>query len=280
LWWNDDDDDLDGDEQVAPKGVVLAGWEPIPITEDYDIAGANERKQGINYNTPGSDDAEWRTNGYYLRSEIQGGVLIDFDSVNGGALSWTLYPIEGMVSGALPSQQFVNFASLIDDYDGSNNIKTLFAPDNSYGMDPATTEFQVLVFNNEEELAELPPPDVPVSPPPPFEPLSLVINVECISAYSLFEDQSGSIKFGDFSVEDLYDLGGSTIQDFLAEPVGDELGPGWVRFDRIDTRPDQTETSDEYNSFFVGGQSVVRFQGFGISWWLPVSANDIEPEFP
>jgi len=258
----------DGDALQAPKGVILAGSEDIPWTSEYNCAvgpcGSNE---------------------FYLKSEIQSGIINvassrDYTEVEGGALSWTLYPIQGEVQGALPSEQFVTFASLIDDYDGSNNIKTLFAPDNSYGMDPATTEFQVLVYNNEEELLELPPPDVPVSPPPPFEPLSLVINVECISTYSLFENQSGSTKFGNFSVADLFSLGGSTVQDFLAAPVvgSDELGPGWVRFDRIETRADQTETADGQNSYFVGGQSIVRFEGFGVSWWLPVSATTVLPE--
>jgi hypothetical protein len=195
--------------------------------------------------------------------------------VLGGALSWTLYPIAGVVDGALPSEQFLYLASLVDDYNGSNNIKrssTVPFNDNSYGMDAADSLYDVLVFNNDEELLELPLPDVPVSPPPPFTPISLVINVRCIDTW----DGTLTSNFGTFSIADLFTLGGgSDVADFLATPVdvNDELGPGWLRLDRV--RTDLVENYDGVDpTYFTAGQSVVRFEGFAISWWLPASATN------
>jgi hypothetical protein len=250
----------DGDgPHAAPKGVVLSGTESIPLTN------AIPGQAGYSGSTP---------NTFYLRSEIQGGFHTG-DDVLGGALSWTLYPIEGVVQGALPSEQFLYLVSLVDDYNGSNNIKksaTVPFNDNSYGMDSADSLFDVLVFNNDEELLELPLPDVPVSPPPPFTPISLVINVRCIDTW----DATLSTNFGTFSVADLFTLGGgSDVADFLASPVdtNDELGPGWLRLDRV--RTDLVESYDGVDpTYFTAGQSVVRFEGFAISWWLPASATN------
>jgi len=254
-----------GDGPLAPKGVVLSGTEPIYVDEDQlgDVI----------------------QNAFYLRSEVQSGTILNTGNdtlVEEGALGWTLYPIEGAVQGVRPSEQFVYFASLVDDYDGSNNTKAGVAEDWSYGMDPARTQFQVVVWNNDEVFLELAPPDVPVSPPPPFDPFSLVIHVDCITAYSgSSHTPSGAdaARLNTFSVQDLFDVGGPDVEDFLAEPVGDELGPGWLRLDRLTTVNLQEPTDPERvpleaYSFFVAGQSIVRFEGFGVSWWLPTVATD------
>jgi hypothetical protein len=247
----DADGNNDGDAVQAPKGVVLAGTEGINVDEDQLGAVLD--------------------NEYYLKNEVQAGVYDDdLRTVEGGALGWTLYP--GSPDGVIESQQFVHFASLVDDYDGSNNIHTnVVAEDWSYGMDPARTQFQVVVWNNDEEALTLQPPEVPVSPPPDFDPFSLVIRVDCITAYS----DAGTL-LGTFSVQDLFNVGGPEVEAFLAEPVGapNEKGPGWLRFDRLNTIPLQTETASGFNSYLVVGQSVVRFEGFGVSWWLPAVATD------
>ena len=175
------------------------------------------------------------------------------------------------------SEQFIQFASLVDDYKGENNTKAGVAEDWSYGMDAARTQFQVVVWNNDEVPLELAPPDVPVSPPPPFDPFSLVIHVDCITAYSGPSHTSANadaLRLGTFSVEDLFNVGGPDVEDFLEEPVGDELGPGWLRFDRLQTFALEDEEADNLNTYVVIGQSVVRFEGFGLSWWLPVAAFD------
>ena len=259
------DDDFDnGDGILPPKGVVLSGSEDINVDED---------QFGVDVN-----------NDYYLRSEIQGGINVDAPSgasyeteVVDGALGWTLFPIQGVVQGVRASEQFVQFASLVDDYDGENNTKAGVAEDWSYGMDAARTQFQVVVWNNDEVFLELAPPDVPVSPPPPFDPFSLVIHVDCITAYSGSTHTSSNadaLRLGTFSVQDLFDVGGPDVEDFLEEPVGDELGPGWIRFDRLQTFALEDEVANNLNTYVVIGQSVVRFEGFGISSWLPVSAFD------
>jgi hypothetical protein len=259
-----DPDFVNGDGILPPKGVVLSGSEDINVDED---------QAGVNVN-----------NAYYLRSEIQGGInepvssLLSYETrVIDGALGWTLYPVQGLVQGVRASEQYIQFASLVDDYDGTNNTKAGVAEDWSYGMDAARTQFQVVVFNNDEVFLELAPPDVPVSPPPPFDPFSLVIHVDCITAYSGSTHTSSNadaLRLGTFSVQDLFDVGGPDVENFLEEPVGDELGPGWLRFDRLQTFALEDEVADNLNTYTVIGQSVVRFEGFGVSWWLPVSAFD------
>ncbi len=82
-------------------------------------------------------------NDYYLRSEIQGGInqttASSWTEVVDGALGWTLYPIQGVVPGVRASEQYIQFASLVDDYAGENNTKAGVAEDWSYGMDAART---------------------------------------------------------------------------------------------------------------------------------------------
>lgn len=255
-------------------------------------------------------------NDLYLRNDVHGGDIwplvavgnFDLDSSTeikgavslGGALAWTLFPIQGTVSGVLPSEQLVNFVSIIDDYNGSGNPSGAFA-DRSYGLDSADTIYKLTVFNNNEKPLTV-PPDI-ISPPPPGKPLEVLIR--CINAWtftgSALTFDAGNVpiydrpasggyaavtKLGDFSVADLFTLGGTEVQNFLAAPVAvspAELGPGWVRFDRVVTGPlfgvaagGSAWDGDYRPSYAVFGQSIVRFLGFGVSWFLPTSATNFQ----
>lgn len=272
----------DGDGPQLPPYTILSGSEQIPVGN---VQGVVE-------------------NNFYLRNDVHGGdvwPVIDGDPETGdleggvsmgGALNWTLFPIQGVVDGALPSEQFINFVSIIDDYDGSGNPGGGFT-DRSYGLDAADTFYRLTVFNNDEEA--LTPEEVIISPPPPGQVLEIL--VRCINAFTFTGDplgfnglnpvlQQGAYaavsNLGDFSVEDLFDVGGDPVANFLAEPVDvdSELGPGWVRFDRTITGPTEgaTPNGGTYNgetpSFATFGQNVVRFEGFGISYFLSTSATD------
>lgn len=271
----------DGDGPQPPLFAILSGSEDIPVGD-------------INANV---------NNQYYLRNDVHGGDIwpfVDYDPETGdltgavsmgGALNWTLFPIQGVVDGALPSEQFINFVSIVDDYNGSGNPGGGFA-DRSYGLDSADTFYRLTVFNNDEEA--LTAEEVIISPPPPGQVLEIL--VRCINAFTFtgnplrFEDgvpvlRTGNYaavaNLGDFSVADLFDVGGDPVANFLAEPVDvdSELGPGWVRFDRTITGPQEGGVYDgEQPSFATFGQNVVRFEGFGLSYFLSTSATDYVAE--
>lgn len=284
----------DGDGPQVPVFTVLSGSERIAAT-----AGGSNYVQ----------------NNYYLRNDVHGGDIWPviggdvetgdlWGSVSmGGALGWTLFPVQGVVEGALPSEQFINFVSIVDDYDGSGNPAGGFA-DRSYGLDSADTFYRLTVFNNDEEA--LTADELIISPPPPGQVLEIL--VRCINAFTFTGDplgftpgnvpilQQGAYaavaNLGNFSVEDLFDVGGDPAANFLAEPVDvdSELGPGWVRFDRTITGPtegaeawdDQDGNGGTYNglkpSFATFGQNVIRFEGFGLSYFLSTSATDYVAE--
>ncbi|HSR52680.1 MAG TPA: hypothetical protein VLV83_17805 [Acidobacteriota bacterium] len=302
--YNINDDGMDGDGPLAPKRVILAGSEEIWLTLFR------------------SDGLLLPANYFYLRQDAHGGNTIETncegftplqprcdqsnpfvqDPVRGGALGWTLFP----ESGVPPEDQFLYFASFKDDYNGSNNPNNgalQIRSDNSYRLDPAATYYQLVVFNNNEVPLEVVQELPPISPPPPFQPLNITLAVKCINA---FRFEIAVIPAGDrvtggsgtdfvfvenfqtFSVEDLYSLDGQgLIQDFLSAPVpvGDELGPGWVRFDRIVTRDFFYDAADpafatavsydgERGTYVTIAQSSLFVDAFGASWWVPQSATD------
>ncbi len=308
----------DGDQIQAPTHAVLAGSEDIDTGDGTDI-----------------------TNYYYLRNEAHGGDTwpllatsdVDGDGEDevvgalslGGALNWTLFPIEGTVSGVLPSQQMVNFLSAVDDYNGSGNPIGAFT-DRAYGVDAADTFYYPTVFNNDEgtftpETPVCPADDGLVSPGDPPVPCtdaaSIEFMVRCVNAWSFTGDpidfvSTGDVTDGDpvtagatcsglfgnpteypfqdsdaytlvtnlgsFSVEDLLALGGAELEAFLDEPVvvgGPELGPGRVRLNRRVTILTEPAAYDGSRPTFITlGQNITRFEGFGMSIWLPVSATD------
>ncbi|UCF39058.1 MAG: hypothetical protein JSU96_09565 [Acidobacteriota bacterium] len=248
----------DGDGPPAPKWVMLTGTELVPWSQKATTTAGG-------YATS-----------YALRNEAHGGDTLSRGGVItswGGSLGWTLFPIDGPTyDGMLPENQFLFFVSMLDDYNGSNNAKkssSIPESDWSYGIDGAKTNYQVLVYNNDEELLQFDDPEIPVSPPPQFIQISINISVRCFDAF----DANYNTEFDDFSIADLQSLGGQDLIDFLAVPVpvNDEKGPGWIKFVR-----NQSVEAEEHDgsagTFLTIAQQVYLFEGFGTSWWSPTVA--------
>ena len=232
----------------------------------------------------------------------------------GGALGWEIFP-----SNAMPAEkQIVNFFSFMDNYNGRSNLaQTATASrwdDVSYNIQPVVTIYTVEAYNNSED-SWIPgdPEDQPiVSPVTPESPLTSAIAVKCINAYQIdpesnLNDAVLGEKFGEFTLQDLYDMNSvlgtdsKTLEGFLnvlagsANELANEVGPGWMRFSRWFTTRKWTttdlsptyvysywegwdDTADESNfisgpSIFTAGQANYVFENFGAGKWLSTVAS-------
>jgi len=234
----------------------------------------------------------------------------------GGALAWEIFP-----SAAMPAEkQIVNFFSFMDNYNGLSNLAQGATPsrwdDVSYNIQPVVTIYTVEPYNNSEDLW-IPgdPEDQPiVSPVTPESPLTSAIAVKCINAYQIDPDSNLNDavlgeKFGEFTLQDLYDMNSvlgtdnKTLEGFLAvldgsaNELANEVGPGWMRFSRWFTTRKWTTTDlqpvyvysywqgwDDSQgapfverlfgpSIFTAGQANYVFENFGAGKWLSTAAG-------
>jgi hypothetical protein len=234
----------------------------------------------------------------------------------GGALGWEIFP-----SAAMPAEkQIVNFFSFMDNYNGLSNLAQSAQPsewdDVSYNIQPVVTIYTVQPYNNSEDLW-IPgdPDDQPiVSPVTPESPLTSAIAVKCINTYQIDPDSNLNDavlgqKFGEFTLQDLYDINSvlgtdsMTLEGFLgvlagsANELTNEIGPGWMRFSRYFTTRKWTTTelqptyvnsywqgwddsADMPNSWifgpsiFTAGQANYVFENFGSGKWLSTAASN------
>ncbi len=227
----------------------------------------------------------------------------------GGALAWEIFP-----SAAMPAaKQVVNFFSFMDNYNGESNLAQGAAAsvwdDVSYNIQPVVTIYTIQPFNNSED-AWIPsdPANQPiVSPVTPESPLVTAIGVKCINTYEMDPESSLNdavlgYKFGEFSLQDLFDMNAVlgtdslTLEGFLNVLAGseaelaNEVGPGWMRLSRwFTTRKwTTTELTPEYvysywqgwddsgeapyeltgPVIFTQGQANYLFENFGAGKWL------------
>ncbi len=234
----------------------------------------------------------------------------------GGALGWELFP-----SAAMPAEkQIVNFFSFMDNYNGESNLAQGATPsqwdDVSYNIQPVVTIYTVKPFNNSEDTwIPSDPEDQPiVSPVTPETTLTSAIAVKCINTYQIdpesnLNDAVLGRKFGEFTLQDLYDMNSVlgtdnlTLEGFMgilagsANELANEVGPGWVRFSRWFTTRKWTTTDlyPEYvysywqgwdetagmpqvdgvygPSIFTAGQANYVFENFGAGKWLSTAAG-------
>ena len=146
------------------------------------------------------------------------------------------------------AKQIVNFFSFMDNYNGLSNLAQGATPsqwdDVSYNIQPVVTIYTVEPYNNSEDLwVPGDPEDQPiVSPVTPESPLTSAIAVKCINAYRIDPDSNLNDavlgeKFGEFTLQDLYDMNSvlgtdsKTLEGFLAVLTGsanemaNEVGP-------------------------------------------------------
>ncbi len=293
----------------APIHVVLAGGERI---------WSDSAQTGTIYTSADGDV-------FMLRQEAHAGDQLDRgeDVVGlnwiiseGGALGWEIFP-----SNAMPAEnQIVNFFSFMDNYNGLSNLAQGATPskwdDVSYNIQPVVTIYTVEPYNNSEDMwGPGDPEDQPiVSPVTPESPLTSAIAVKCINTYQIdpesnLNDAVLGEKFGEFTLQDLYDMNAvlgtdsKTLEGFLnvlagsANELANEVGPGWMRFSRwfttrkwttTDLKPtyvysywqgwddSQGEPYDEYiegPSIFTAGQANYVFENFGAGKWLSTVAS-------
>ncbi|MEE8584594.1 MAG: hypothetical protein V3T83_07045, partial [Acidobacteriota bacterium] len=295
----------DGDGPLAPKRCVLSGSEEIWLTLQRDA----------NLVLP--------ANYFYLRQDAHGGNTVETNCegltgdsarcdasnpyfatpVQGGALGWTLFP----VSAVAPNDQFLFGLSVKDDYNGSgnpNNFLLSLADDSAYRLDAAATYYELAIYNNDEDLLDIPQEIEDISPAPPFTPIITRVALRCINYFTFANGSVSSVQIGPdstdfiftsnlgtFSVQDLFDLAPPLVAGHLTTPVAvnDELGPGLVRLNRIVTRDywyDQTsgtligfaENYDGERGTYVTIAKHIIFQSaFGVSWYLPQAATEFIP---
>ena len=238
----------------------------------------------------------------------------------GGALGWEIFP-----SNAMPAEkQIVNFFSFMDNYNGRSNLAQGATPsrwdDVSYNIQPVVTIYTVEAYNNsEDQWIPGDPEDQPiVSPVTPESPLTSAIAVKCINAYQIdpesnLNDAVLGEKFGDFTLQDMYDMNSvlgtdsKTLEGFLAVLTGsanemtNEVGPGWMRFSRWFTTRKWTTTDlspvyvysywQGWNdtagepyveglygpSIFTAGQANYVFENFGAGKWITTVASNSRP---
>ncbi len=289
-------------DMPAPIHALLTGGERI-----WTEAGAN----GELVTSVAGDQ-------YILRHEAHAGDQWDRgeDSLGfnwiiseGGALAWEIFP-----SSAMPAEkQVVNFISFMDNYNGESNLAQGATPsewdDVSYNIQPVVTIYTVEPFNNSEDpWIPSDPDDQPiVSPVTPESPLVTAIAVKCINTYEIdpesnLNDAVLGYKFGEFTLQDLYDMNAVigtdslTLEGFLNVLAGsqneldNEVGPGWMKLSRwfttrkwttVDLYPEYVYSywqgwddsgSAPYEltgpTIFTEGQANYVFENFGAGKWL------------
>ena len=181
--------------------------------------------------------------------------------------------------------------------------------DVSYNIQPVVTIYTVEPFNNSEDpWIPSDPDDQPiVSPVTPESPLVTAIAVKCINTYEIdpesnLNDAVLGYKFGEFTLQDLYDMNAVIGTDSLTldrfslnvlagsqNELDNEVGPGWMKLSRwfttrkwttVDLYPeyvysywqgwdDSTEAPYELTgpTIFTEGQANYVFENFGAGKW-------------
>ena len=301
------------------SGVGFGTAVPLVILSGGETLRSNAGQTG-SYYVSATEDV------FMLRQEAHAGDQLDRGEdvlgsnwiiSEGGALGWEIFP-----SAAMPAEkQIVNFFSFMDNYNGLSNLAQGAQPsvwdDVSYNIQPVVTIYTVEPYNNSEDLW-IPgdPEDQPiVSPVTPESPLTSAIAVKCINTYKIdpesnLNDAVLGEKFGEFTLQDLFDMNAvlgtdnKTLEGFLNVLAGsdnelaNEVGPGWMRFSRWFTTRKWTTTdlqptyvysywegwndsADEPNiawvegpSIFTAGQANYVFENFGAGKWLATAAGN------
>lgn len=209
-----------------------------------------------------------------------------------GAIAWNVIFGSELTAGApregsLPENQYAEFVSVADDYNGSKNGST----DRSYNLMPTRSHYQMDIYNNNELRLGVSSLTIPISPPSTSAAPGLGITVECISvglgiqAFGQALAKTGSATDltpdGRLRISDLNTItgadGSAVVRLHIDDPVqANDLSTGWIRFNRIRTRLINQSAGASlfgydgvlYPVFFNTARFAVGFEGFGAGWWL------------
>ncbi|MBI4446807.1 MAG: hypothetical protein HY645_12980 [Acidobacteria bacterium] len=225
-----------------------------------------------------------------------------------GALGWT------SLHTADNRNQRVELLSIVDDYDGSKNtavaatVSGVEIRDRSYNLTGAQTRYILQIYDNKEQkLSLIPGQPINISPPPTVAPTAnLRIIVDCLQVWingvidaTTRRDGLSIHNLGEIAATVLTGSGSFAGLNATITPTSD-ASQGWIRFvrDNNQTRTRNFSTSSTaYNvtitagtiapidptimdnaftpSFVTIGQVVLKFEGFGASWWLASAAHDL-----
>lgn len=279
----------DGDGPVPPIGPETNGTILLPK-----ILTGNEILAQADRNSPMS------RNSLYLRNDVHGGdtfVVADHGKSEYGAMGWTsIHP------GTTAENQKADLLSIVDDYNGSNNIVAGAVKDFSYKAARAETLYVMQIYDYKEELFVLPPgQQVNISPlPPQTTGAHLYVIVDCLRTW--VSERKDALEVDDLSLADLGLIsanilaGGGQNPNFAGlQAVHDPLtdaSNGWIRFVRFNVNPGDInlvgfggtteiplrsqpgaavpplQGTTANASFLTIGQTVLKFEGFGASWWM------------
>ncbi|MGH9341408.1 MAG: hypothetical protein ACRD1R_17935 [Acidobacteriota bacterium] len=232
---------------------------------------------------------------------------------NWGALAWTsIHGISSAAENANQRVEFLSIVDDYDGSKNPGIAVTIGGiqiRDRSYNLTGAETQYIVQVFdNNENQLTVSPETPIGISPAPDVAPTAnLRIIVDCLQVWINGVRDPDTRRDG-FSIENVGEITSLALDgsgDFAGlnatiDPLED-ASQGWIRFVRDNNHQRSATVDDPFDadfdtvtitagtiapidptimdntnvpSFATIGQVVVRFEGFGASWWLASSAFD------
>jgi hypothetical protein len=133
--------------------------------------------------------------------------------------------------------QAIHLVSLQDDFNGSNHPQFIF-PDDSYGINPAETIYQLTAFKRKARSVD-----------------ANQILVRGMEAWD-YDGNSPTVKYGDFSLDDLFQTAGGALDKFFN--FNSSSSPGWIEFDTV-----STEAVEPYDGIFESFMTFGRDE-FGL----------------
>lgn len=252
------------------------------------------------------------TDFFYLRNEVHGGD-INAAATNGGfSLYGALGTLPLHITPT--TDQIIHLLSVADDYNGSNNAGVTGFPDRAANISPAFTTYVLQIYDNDEHLLQIAEDiPINVSPPRPGATLDLKAVCFCLRTF-LTSTISETTNVDDITIADMVTHFGTRVLtgegDFtgLLKTAPPDQSGGWIRFVRDNSEQilvtDYTQEVDEaiggpfgtavaasgpgtatvdstlyaddtlVPSFLTLGDYILKFEGFGASWFLQAVAQD------
>jgi hypothetical protein len=231
---------------------------------------------------------------------------------NWGALAWTSLHTAEPQNQRLEFLSFVDDYDGSKNTAVAAQIGATTIRDRSYNLTGAETMYIVQIYDNNEDKLDL-TPDTPINiSPPPTTPqtANLRIIVDCLLVWINGRREEATRRdglsiFNLYEITDLVRIGNGAFDGLGAtvNPLND-ASQGWIRFvrDNNHTRtatlslgaPNPTGSTETVTltggtiapinpttmdnahdpSFVTIAQTVLKFEGFGASWWAPSAAFD------